>query len=770
MPRLRQTQKDTLVCGLACFACALLSFALSMIQDGGAFTLREDFDFQQLPFTMGLHNQIARGGLAGWCWNLDLGASTIQGFGFYELGSPFFWTSMLFPSWAFPYVVGWLYMAKYMVAGITAFLYARRFVAHPRSAMVCALLYAFSGFQTINLLFYHFHDVVALFPTLLIGLERLMANRRNATPFVLAVFANALVNYFFFVQSFVFLLLYFGFRFAPELWQKGHRHLWHALGRCFAFGVLGVAMAGVLLVPSVIYMFSNPRANSSALSLNNILWDPIQLLFQAQGFLLPADVMHDHNALIVQQWTSTCCWLPMAGPSLAYARLRGRRDWLTRLIIALLVICLSPLLTSAFILFTNIYQRWWYVLVLMGALASAQVVDDPTAFDARHATRTSFIALCAFVALVVAGSLLSGRQLVFHADRFALYVILAALGILATGVLMERWAKKERQGGRALVVCVAAFGVVTTGLALHLYRQGLYVGELLNNITPAEQSMGTLNALELGTRLQMLDPQYRYATGDNRLTLPGDACGISSFSSTVSSASGRFDEFFGTPATNVWHLNKATVPGLTELLGGRYRITTDPSDAEVADQYEVADTTYYVISEPACPLGIIYDQFVVAERAQELPLASRALALMQAPAVADKDRALVNAYATPVETTDLGLTQDASTLARDAQARSVQDFWRTVHGFGFTARMETPSLVYLSIPHDDGWAATVDGQEATIVDSVGMMLLPLEAGVHAVEFHYETPGLRAGAVTSAVAWVIFAAMKCRKTPHKRDII
>ncbi len=756
-PSIRPPRKSTLTCAALCFVCALLSLGFVMLQNGGAFTIREDFDFQQLPFTMALHNQIARGGLDGWCWNLDLGTSAIQGFGFYELGSPFFWTSMLFSADAFPYVVGWMYILKYVVAGLTAHLLVRRFVSSPRVATVAALLYAFSGFQTTNLLFYHFHDVVALFPLLLIGLERLMARPRDFAPFALAVFANALVNYFFFVQSVVFLLLYFGFRFGPGLWRKGLGALLAAVGRCLALGVLGCGMAAALLVPSLLYMLGNPRSGSSVLSIENVLWEPRQLLFVIQGILLPADAMHNHNAVIAQQWTSTSCWLPMVGPSLCIAYLKRRlseRDWLALLVMALLVASASPLLNAGFILFTGIYQRWWYALVLMGALATARVLDDPREYDVRFGTTAYACLLVALVAAVLVCATAVDPTYLLHPEGFALYAAIAAAGCLATYLVVG----VNRPAGlpqTTLVAIVAATAIVSTALTLHSYKQDLYQGEMLEHLAPQELCP-TVEQISRGTQLEAIDPQYRYATGDNRLTLTGNAAGTSSFSSTISNAVGRFEEFFGWGSWNVWNLNKESVPGLSELVGGRYTVLPEPNGGNVVAHYQAGNANAYVTERKACPIGFICDRYAITDEVYQLDQGQRALALMQAPVVSPADEQGVSAFARRAGTEDLDLTRSVTDLVQDTQPRAVTDFWRSDHGYGFRATCSTPALVYLSVPHDDGWTAVVDGRPAKTVDSAGMTLLPLEAGKHTVEFSYETPGLRVGMAMSAVSWLVLA--------------
>lgn len=72
---------------------------------------------------------------------------------------------------------------------------------------------AFSGYQTTNLEFFHFHDVVAIFPLLLWGLEMSMKDRKYRPAFVLTIFINCLLNYFFFVGEVVFLVIYYLIRY-----------------------------------------------------------------------------------------------------------------------------------------------------------------------------------------------------------------------------------------------------------------------------------------------------------------------------------------------------------------------------------------------------------------------------------------------------------------------------------------------------------------------------------------------------------------------------
>ncbi|HEY2746507.1 MAG TPA: YfhO family protein, partial [Polyangia bacterium] len=72
-----------------------------------------------------------------------------------------------------------------------------------------------------------------------------------------------------------------------------------------------------------------------------------------------------------------------------------------------------------------------------------------------------------------------------------------------------------------------------------------------------------------------------------------------------------------------------------------------------------------------------------------------------------------------------------------------------------------------------GWSATVDGAPAPIVraDEVARAVA-IPAGAHTVAMRYRTPGLRAGALVSLLAWIAlaFAALFTRaaRAPRASD--
>lgn len=162
------------LCCLVALLTGLLSFAYFIYTGHGAFTLIDDFNAQMIAFAASIQTVLKEQTPGQWCWNLDIGSSLITGFGYYELGSVFYWISYIFPKTWFPYLVGWLYVLKYVVAAAAAYLYLKLFVSNKTLAVAGSIIYAFSGFQATNLEFYIFHDMVAFFPLLLLGLEYML--------------------------------------------------------------------------------------------------------------------------------------------------------------------------------------------------------------------------------------------------------------------------------------------------------------------------------------------------------------------------------------------------------------------------------------------------------------------------------------------------------------------------------------------------------------------------------------------------------------------
>ncbi|MDO4615049.1 MAG: YfhO family protein, partial [Lachnospiraceae bacterium] len=96
----------------------------------------------------------------------------------------------------------------------------------------------------------------------------------------------------------------------------------------------------------------------------------------------------------------------------------------------------------------------------------------------------------------------------------------------------------------------------------------------------------------------------------------------------------------------------------------------------------------------------------------------------------------------------------------------------TTDMFASTIYAEEDTYAFFSIPDDDGWTASIDGEETKIIDVNGFMAVRIHAGENRIVFRYEVPGLKAGiAVTTVgavIALVYLAVVRIKS--RKRDLL
>lgn len=92
---------------------------------------------------------------------------------------------------------------------------------------------------------------------------------------------------------------------------------------------------------------------------------------------------------------------------------------------------------------------------------------------------------------------------------------------------------------------------------------------------------------------------------------------------------------------------------------------------------------------------------------------------------------------------------------RTGRALSCYDFQIDNRGFTARSNLEEETLMFFSVPYDEGWSATVNGEEALIEKAnIGFMAVRVPAGEAEIRFDYHTPGLKNGAIVSLCGLVV----------------
>lgn len=732
-----------------------LSFILPyMILDNGLFLFYGDYCVQQVPFYSLAHDAIKSGNI-WWNWNTDLGANFIGSYAFYLLGSPFFWLTIPLPSVAVPYTLGPLLALKIAVAALTAFAYISHFVRKKEYAILGALLYAFSSYSIYDIFFNHFHEPMAMFPLILIGMEELLTKDRKFI-FAITVFINALVNYNFFVGEVVFVIIYFIVRAASGAWQLTFKKF---LNLAFE-AVLGFALSSFLIVPAVLAILGNPRTSNFLTGWNLLVYnwpqrylDIIHSVFFPQDLPSAPNFFPDSNA----KWSSVAAWLPMFSMTGVIAFIIEKRgSWLRRIILICFACALVPGLNSMFVLFNDAYYaRWFYMGVLMLALATSIAFQNPRTDCRRGYIYTTVITLAFALAIGLIPQFDSSKNLTsigLEADvmRYLAYILIVGLGLILLGFIMANFRQGTRKFARvaiiALVITTSVYGNIFVATGKTYGWDGKWFKETaIDGAQNLKYDRSTFTRIDV---LNGIDNQGMF------FKIPT----MNAFQSVVPASIMEFYNTIGV-TRDVGSRPDTTFEALRPFLSVKYLFDHSNADTTHMAGWEKVGTQLGFTqweNTNFIPMGFTYDKYMTR---QEFNACSR------------KDFALINAILLDDEQIKkYGNIFEEYMASNDHdfsdQKLSVECSYRKEHtcsefsydNDGFSAKIDLPSknLVFFSVPYDDGWKAYVNSEPVEIEKvNLGFMAVACDSGTSDIRFVYRTPGLYAGIAITGGAVIVF---------------
>ncbi len=756
--------------GIACL-CAACFFVPYMVYDGGYFTFFGDFNVQQIPFYQLCHNAI-RNGEWGWNFYTDLGANFIGSYTFYTITSPFFWLTLPFPNSWVPYFMGPLLILKFGCAALTAFLYIRRFTRKVATAQMAAMLYAFSGFSIYNIFFNHFHEAIVFFPLLLLAFELLVTENRRGV-FALAIAACAIVNYFFFVGMLVFGIIYFVIRMVSKAIKPSGSQIFAV----FFEAILGILIALVVLLPSYLAIAGNSRVSEIDLGWNSILFGKESIYANVfEVFFFPPDlparpVMFPEADV---KWSSLGAWMPvfsMVGVFVYCGAKKG--SWLKRIIITCAVMAFVPILNSAFYLFNDSYYvRWFFMPILMMALSTAIAVEDRELSWDKGFKQVALITLLITVVIgffpqtteegIIFG-LYTEPDNIMYIARFWVTCAIAIGGLFVLKLLLKMRKRDLNRFLQNAVICVAVLTVgysnffIASGKS-HSYTHEVVVDRLIEGELQLD---GDSNTFRIDT----------YDCMDNSAMFLGYSS-INAFHSIVPASIMEFYDFVG-ETRDVASRPDTDLYAIRSLLSVKYLINQDGED-RFTDEYDNTEMAgyHYLYNDNGFDVyentnfvgyGFSYDAYMSYSQCERMTSASRANMMLRAILL---DEAQINKYGHMFDslstyydkgnsssTTYVDFKEDA---ARRAET-SATSFEISKNSFTATVEREKETLVFFSIPYDEGWSATVNGKEVPVEKvNVGFMAVPVGSGTSQIVFTYKTPGLLLGAIVSCSALAVLA--------------
>ena len=749
-----------------------------------------DYNAQQICFYENCVRMVREGSF-GWDWVTDMGSNFIGSYSYYMLGSPFFWLMCLFPSTWAPYLMAPIYIIKYIVAAIIAYAYLQRFVKNKNYAVIGALLYAFSGFQIYNTFFNQFHEVVAFFPLLLIGMEELVQNDRKGV-FAVAVAINAVVNYFMFAGQVVFCIIYFLFRMST----KSFRITLGKLGLLVVEAVIGFAMSMFMFLPAAAALMGNSRISSSYMDTLSKLFENLdegdtdaawnnfksltywrksgEFYWQRYGqifesYFFPPDIPSRVNFFSGHEtrWASISMYLPMFSLSGVFALFTvKKRRWLKGIIITLIVFSFVPILNSSFFLFnSSYYARWLYMMILMLTLATVVSLEDArTNWKVPTALMTFF---CTVVALPLG--------LIWHENdkdvmelgyppyyfRFWLYVGIAFYGIIQTAFIIRRF-RGTKTFERALLFGVC--GMIVLYGCVHITNGKQYSHK--SDFMVDQCIEGEVNLPDPHDEFFRIDffRNSSISTIDN-LGIYWNYPTIECFHTVVPPSIMEFYPIIGV-TRSVGSRAESSLYGLRAFTSTKYsfiessknkrkeetdsetgEITiTEKHDAYGFEYLESQNGFDIYVNENYIPMGFAYDEFMTqSDFEKKYSKSDRDKMLCKYLVVPDNMVSYYSQFMTRVTVKDaVKASQSVFTQSvSDRREMSCSEFEYDSYGFNAKITLDEPRIVYFSVPYEEnGWHAKVNGKDTKVLRvTYGFVGVECQAGENEIAFNYTTPGL-----------------------------
>ncbi len=757
---------------LVALAMAAVMFLPFVFFDGGFFLLCGDYNAQQIPFFK--HSiEMVHNGTFGWDWQTDIGANFIGSYTYYTLGSPFFWFMTLFPAAISEYLMAPLLCVKIALFSLFGFMYIRRFVSKPQTALIGGILYAFSSFNLYNI-FFQFQDAIIWFPLLLIGLEEAVVNKRRGL-FALVVALNCFANYFFFIGECIFLVIYFLCRFAMD--KRFDVRLRDFFVLAFE-SVVGVMIAGLLFIPSIYQVLDVPRSTNILTDWDFLFYGREQrYALILEGMFFPPEVAARNNLFTEAggKWSSVALYLPLFSMAGVISFVKGAKGhWARVLIVICAFMSFVPGLNASFVLFNNnFYTRWWYMFELICCLATVYTLEHDE-FDLEF----GFKSCCVVTFVVTVLALFSPFTQKTTVDGETKSTLLPR--ILVGNFGNEGKASLSLEAFASLVLCFGTLAILhivlksRKKLTQKAFMKQTTIITVICSMMLGYYFIGYGRAIGpqiydyndmMSAEFEIDDDSFYRIEGvneTNNVNMLWGYSSLKSFTSIIPGSSFDFYDLVGidrsvntAPDKDMYALRAFTRVKYL-MIPGSSGTVPEQTAYEIYNYIDTQGDYNIYMTDYALPMGFAYDSYYVEsevrgnKKADNLIVRAAVLSEEQVDKYSD-----ILAHEEPYYAGVINVERFKMDAANRIE-EGVTDFTITKEGFTAKSDYESEKLVVFSVPYCDGWSASING-ESVEVDKIngGLCGIRVQSGACDIVFEYKTPGLRYGFYATICGLVLY---------------
>ena len=303
--------------------------------------------------------------LVMWDMSLGYGADILSTLNYYAIGDPL---NLLY-GFVSPKNTETMYdfmiLLRMYLAGITFIMYARKMKKRSYGTVIGALVYVFSGFCfRLGLRHPFFINPMIYFPLLCLGIEKIYQRERPYV-FIFAVCVSAMSNYYFLYMLTIFAVIYAWIRFYKYTEESKMKNFFLTILKFGMYYTLGIAMAAVILLPSVIGFLGNGRYGNGVDWKSLIVYPGKYYLLFIENFIGYGNMGSNTNA----------GYLPIVGIVVLFTLFsqRMKHKKYRAAFIASIIALILPIFGYAFNGFSYANNRWAFALSFIVALLTAEM-------------------------------------------------------------------------------------------------------------------------------------------------------------------------------------------------------------------------------------------------------------------------------------------------------------------------------------------------------------------------------------------------------------
>lgn len=799
--------KDALVASFVVpFFIMVLIFAVKQIYPFGEESfLRTDMYHQYAPFFSEFQYKLTHGGSLLYSWDVGMGVNFSALYAYY-LASPLNWLLILCPKGLIIEFMTYSIAFKTGLAGLSFTYYIRKHSnTEDFGAAFFGIFYALSGYMAAYSWNIMWLDCILLFPLVMLGLERLVHERKGLL-YAVTLGCCILSNYYISIMICLFIVLYFVARFILER-KIYDKDCYLMCGQFCFYSLLAGGLAAVVLLPEIFALqatasgeFSFPKTVTSYFSI-------FDMIARHMGNV-ETEIGLDH-------WPNIYCGVAVYLLFLLYlvckkisVREKVVYCGLLLMFYASFSVNILNFIWHGFHYPNSLPCRQSFIYIAMILLMCYQAYTHLEDIPWKHVVLAWLGSVC-FV-------LIAEKTVTQDHFQFWVYYVAILLLALYTGMIYLYRVKHVSVN----VLLLATLGIVILESAVNM---------AVTSVTTTSRTAYVRDNQEVADLVAALNPNttfYRVEKVDRKTKNDGawmNFPSVSLFSSTANADLSTFFKKLGCESsTNAYSITGST-PMVDSLFSVRYALyDQSQSDRPELTLIQSEGDTFLYRNPDVLPLGFMVPSDL--EENWQIGLGNPARVQNDLSQVMGADPVLLQTWGemrgnrvtfTPEKTgmyyayvtnsriekvtvevgqrsqkfdnlnrgymIDLGLCE-AGELVTMTGDRSEDELMVEIYQFSYeglhslyqklnerpltlTSWTDTTiegnvdakanETLFTSIPYDEGWSVYVDGVLCTSKKMVDTFLaVDLLAGSHIVKFSYEPQGLRMGAVISGVSLLI----------------